>query len=498
MTRYVALYCRISVDRAGRKEGVKAQERWGRDYAAQTWPGLPVKVFADNDLSAAEEDLERPEYNSLRDAIERGEVAHIWTVEQYRLERREIQWFQLAALMDAAGIEELHTNRDGIVRVRDEVAGIKAVLGAGEVRRTKRRINDRLADKAAEGEPPGGNPFGYKRAVKEDGTKTYVEVPEEADAIRQAAEWVLAGWSLANIAAQFRSRGLRGANGGQISPGAVRNWVTLPTVAGHRVYRGQIVARGNWAPILDENTWQACRLVLSQPRRVKRADGKGTYPIGARHRGNSTGRRYLLTGGLMVCGVCQHRLTGSMRTVHKRRVAYLQCHPTAGGRGCTGILLDETERYVVKRLFKELDKPEFLNAIAADEHGPRREQIAKELDALERQRVELAAEWATPGSLTMSEWKEARQGIADNENRLRREYASLPPKVIDIDIAEAREAWPDMTLDEKRGFLRLFIEKITLEKSPPGMHRTYNPERVKIKWQVSLRSDASTAGEGER
>jgi hypothetical protein len=35
-------------------------------------------------------------------------VARFWAA--------EIQWFQLAAEMDAAAITELHTNRDGIVR----------------------------------------------------------------------------------------------------------------------------------------------------------------------------------------------------------------------------------------------------------------------------------------------------------------------------------------------------------------------------------------------
>ena len=41
--------------------------------------------------------------------------------------------------LDAAGITELHTNRDGIVRVGDEVAGIKAVLSASERRKMLRQ-----------------------------------------------------------------------------------------------------------------------------------------------------------------------------------------------------------------------------------------------------------------------------------------------------------------------------------------------------------------------
>jgi DNA invertase Pin-like site-specific DNA recombinase len=120
-------------------------------------------VFTDNDISAANGD-QRPGYDMLRAAIERAEVAHLWAVEQSRLERREVEWFQLAALLDAAGITELHTNRDGIVRVRDEVAGIKAVLNAGEVRKLKARVNDRLNAIAAEGRPAGSRPFGYRHA----------------------------------------------------------------------------------------------------------------------------------------------------------------------------------------------------------------------------------------------------------------------------------------------------------------------------------------------
>lgn len=409
----------------------------GGAYAAATWPGVPVRVFKDNHLSAADDDVVRPDYENLRAAINRGEVAHVWAVEQYRIERREIQWFQLAAEMDAAGITELHTNRDGIVRVQDEVAGIKAVLGAGEVRRLKRRINDTLAEKAALGEPAGSRPFGYRHGRLADGTKTYVQVPAEAAAVRQAAEWVLSGWSLSNIAAQLRERGLRGAHGGEIRLGAVRGMVLSPAVAGHRVYRGRIVARGNWEPILDEATWQACRVKLSQPRRVTRADGKGEYEISERHTSRSTGRKYLLTGGLAVCGVCGNKMLGTTHMVGKRRVPYLLCHPNLGGRGCTGIVLEKTQDSVVERLFGELDKPEFLAAAVADEHSVRRGEIADALDALDRRRGELAALWATSGELTATEWREARHGLAENERALRQELAALPPSVVNVDIAGA-------------------------------------------------------------
>ena len=98
-------------------------------------------------------------------------------MEQTRLERREVQWFELAAELDAAGITEVHTDRDGIVRVRDEVAGIKAVLAAAEVRKLKRRVNDKLDELAALGRPAGGRYFGYRRVVDDDGVPTSRSCP---------------------------------------------------------------------------------------------------------------------------------------------------------------------------------------------------------------------------------------------------------------------------------------------------------------------------------
>jgi site-specific DNA recombinase len=109
---------------------VDRQEQWGRSYATRVWPGPPMRVFSDTGIAAANGDA-RPGYGSLRDAVAHGEIGHLWCVEQSRLERQEIGWFVLAAELAEAGIGEVHTDRDGIVRVGDDAAGIKAVLVAG-------------------------------------------------------------------------------------------------------------------------------------------------------------------------------------------------------------------------------------------------------------------------------------------------------------------------------------------------------------------------------
>jgi hypothetical protein len=77
--------------------------------------------------------------------------------------------------------------------------------------------------------------------------------------------------------------------------------------------------------------------------------------------------------GLARCGICGAALIGSMKQRTNDTMPYLLCHPSHGGRACVAIMLLPVEQYVVDELFRQLDKPEFLNAIAADDHAERRE-----------------------------------------------------------------------------------------------------------------------------
>ena len=164
MTDTVGIYCRISIDKPGRREGVDAQENGAalRRAALARLPGAGVRRQRPVAPPTTTTDP-----GTKRCAPRSGPArsATCGRSSSPGLERREAQWFELAAELDAAGIAELHTDRDGIVRVRDEVAGIKAVLAAAEVRKLKRRVNDKLAELAALGRPAGGVPFGYRPRV---------------------------------------------------------------------------------------------------------------------------------------------------------------------------------------------------------------------------------------------------------------------------------------------------------------------------------------------
>ena len=160
-------------------------------------------------------------------------------------------------------------------------------------------------------------------------------------------------------------------------------------------------------------------------------------------------------------------------------------HPSGGGRGCVGILLHPTEDYVRDRLFAELDKPEFLEAVAADDH-------ARPRDGLTRQAVRwsLRPSRAGPGC---GRWRACPRWSgrppAPGWTSASSVYGlSWPPSRAPratVEIGDVRAAWPEMTLEEKRELLRMFIEKVMVSRKPAGAPRVFDAEsRVAIQWRA--------------
>ena len=152
--------------------------------------------------------------------------------------------------------------------------------------------------------------------------KTLVQIPDEAQAIRDAAEWILSGWSLNRVANALVERGMIGAHRrAVVDPTAdpalsrkerlqrdaagnvvmetaltynsVKSWFKSPTIAGMRVHRGEVVGRG--IELISQATWNAVRDTLATPRVLRLTDGLA-YPLRAENIArNAPARRYLLT-----------------------------------------------------------------------------------------------------------------------------------------------------------------------------------------------------------
>lgn len=502
-----AIYARITIDKSGHREGVEVQERYGRAYGADHFPHLPIEVFADNNITAADPDVVRPEFERLRRWLRDGMIAAVWCVEQFRFVRQELEWFKVAAELDAAGITEIHTRREGTVRVDDDVASLRAVLGAGEVRRVKKRVNDRNLDAAMRGLPPGGVAFGYKHYKPRTGNRTFAIVPEQAEALRWSADMILnAGWSTERCAAELRAKGLRGpkrrkvldpdtkepvidlvtgepvTRETELRPQMLRAALISPTVAGLRVYRKEIVGKGNWEPILSEETRQRLCAHFGAARGVLMPDGRA-YPVQPMDRTGRTRRRYLLTGGIAKCEVCKARLVASLKQRKgKESIPYYMCHPKVGGKGCVGIDGTDLEAHVVKKMFAELAKPGRLEAFLRDDHAEQRKILSGELSLIEIRRTELAQMWGAR-ELNTEEWRVMKQALDQDEARFRSELALTPPPPDGFDAAALKDprAWGSMELPEQRAFLELFVKSVTIKRATPPYGK-FEEGRVDIDW----------------
>jgi hypothetical protein len=263
--------------------------------------------------------------------------------------------------------------------------------------------------------------------------------------------------------------------------------LTNPTVAGLRLHRGEIVGKAAWEPILDEATWRAVAAKLGGARTVNRSDG-GTYVV--RKFAPRKPRRYLLTGGIAVCGICHYPLVGSNRWRRQLNEAgerepwpYYNCHPTAGGKGCVGTEGEPLEKHVRNELLARIDEdPDFVARLTADDHAAEREQIVKQLEVLDKRRAELSRLWAL-GERTMDEWGNAREVIDEQQAHLSIRLSEIPvPSEDVVDLSSLAEAWPDMTLDERRQALLFARTKVTLH--PVGTHGKALDRRVTVEFLV--------------
>jgi site-specific DNA recombinase len=182
------------------------------------------------------------------------------------------------------------------------VSRIIAAVDAEYAEVTRIRVRRAMRPLAAEDRPVGGRLFGYMPAVGEDGRRTRVVVPREADAIRWAARELLRGETLASVARAFEAQGLSHTKKGKLwSPTHIRSLVTNPGVAGLRRDPDGNLITAIWAPILDPATWRGVRAALTQPVTLTRSDGVLYRTT------RQTGRpspRHLLSAGLASCGVC--------------------------------------------------------------------------------------------------------------------------------------------------------------------------------------------------
>ncbi|MGH3201726.1 MAG: recombinase family protein [Streptosporangiaceae bacterium] len=151
-------------------------------------------------------------------------------------------------------------------------------------RDTARRVARARQRQAEEGRWGGGKrPFGFEA----DGVTVR---PDEAAEIRTAADGMLSGVSLRQLAASLRGRGIPAVKGAQWTPETLRDILLRPRNAGLMVHRpgggrgprrtrlytdADIAGKAPWPGIIPEDSWRELVRIISDP---SRRNGPGNTP----------------------------------------------------------------------------------------------------------------------------------------------------------------------------------------------------------------------------
>ncbi len=214
MSQRAAIYARQSLDRSGEGLAVSRQLKECRELAEHN--GWEVsEVYQDNDKSATNR-KPRPEWNRMLADLKAGhhDVLVAWHTD--RLYRR------LRDLVDLVEIAERRTLRIATVKASDldlstpagrMIAGLLGSVASYEGEQKAARQVAANRQRARAGVVLWTRrPFGYDR----DGTAVRI-VESEAKEIRRAAKCVLAGDTLASIAANLNGRGIMTTTGARWS-----------------------------------------------------------------------------------------------------------------------------------------------------------------------------------------------------------------------------------------------------------------------------------------
>lgn len=550
--RRVVIYCRISDDREGKRWGVERQKKVCRERAERNgWE--VVEVLVENDISAYS-GKPRPKYQLLLSMLRSGEADAVLALSVRRLQRNwrdAFEFLDLAEKHDIA-IDTIKAGRYNLNTAEGRAQARRAAIDAQEEsEEIGERVRDAKADNLREGTYRGGpRPFGYEadgttvralacpacpapdgftidRKCKACGAEAFNLPDSEAWHAEQATDAVIAGDSLRSICRDLKVKGVRTvprrykqADGTRGEP-EDRNWeptelrkmLLRPRNAGLIEHNGEIVGRAQWAPLVPEEKWRACKAVLEKPERRTTTDnarvwvGTGLYKCycGEFAKGSTSG-----TGG---------------REKAERAAARARAAQSAGGavngqekvktwaakyRCYTGkhVVRDATalDEYVKRRAIARLSRPD-ARELLLPPRSP--EEEAEDLDAqanalrakLDGFAADYAADFITRQqmldgtALTRKRLEKVEQKMTARASRS--VLASLP-----LGTPEVAKLWPGFHIDKKHAILDALMV-VTIQKArkgrPPGFkpgngESYFDESTITIEWKEP---DRGPLGDGD-
>jgi site-specific DNA recombinase len=489
-------YCRISADKTGAEAGVESQHEENAEFADEL--GITLKrTYTDNDLSAFS-GVERPEYERLLADIAAGLIASVMIWHANRLHRSSDEVSRFIKLARAHQVR-LYSTSKGEAYNLEKASGRKQLRDdTSEAEYESEHWGERVAlarkRQARNGDYGGGvRPYGWGvgtgrvRSVcvnpkapamerrYEDRPVLDMSKHNEAEAaeIRRWAADLLAGVPEAQVLRDLAAREVPTVSltDGRTprrnrQPARHRGWnsktlqqiLTSPRTSGHVVYKGEIVRRNVYEPILAEDIRQSLITLFSDPARK-----------------TSPGNTPKWLGSLIYqCGVCADGTTETVRKNNQGTPVY-RCR----AKGHCSWPAEPLDRVVASVIVARLSRPDVTDLIPGgrevDVAGLRDELIV--CDARKRSAAQLFAK----GTIDEQQLATITAELDQQITGIRAELAAATAESPLADFAatdDAQRTWDGLGIGRQREVLRTLLV-VTLP--PLGRGHTFDRDLIQIR-----------------
>jgi hypothetical protein len=258
-------------------------------------------------------------------------------------------------------------------------------------------------------------------------------------------------WRAGNLRAMIRRGSLAGWR--EFSPG-------------ERGGRGELVAQGDWTPILTRDAVESVRKITDR--------------TGVRKRGREP--KYLLVG-VLKCGRCGSSLAGSPDGSGGYRYACSKQpgRPTAcGGLTIAGGAVDRLVSAAVIDALADAGVRAGTRRVGVSNDAVR--QAEAEVSAIEALREEYAQE-AAAGALKPAEWRAVREGLDRRQREAERVLGAWTPNLravlsnVPTRRSEVEAWWEGASRSRQREAVQILIERIDVAPVGRGVRR-FDPARI--------------------
>lgn len=479
--RRAGIYCRLSYAPDGSLEKVEQQEDDCRELGERLhWTLSDSHVYVDNSRSAWKRNRKRPAWDRMLRDVEAGEIDGLLVYHGDRLIRQPYDLERLLGVADSRGVRLASPSGTRDLDSPDDrfILRIEAAQACREVDNTSRRVKRAIRARVAKGWTTNGGarPFGYgvqtgatTRVDPETGTE--VEVPvwdldrlneAEAPYIPQIAERLLAGQSQGGIELWLAAEGVLTTEGNPMVRRAIRHIMCSPRIAGLIEHEGDAYP-ARWPAALDHETWLDVRAYYERSAEA--------YPYPGRD------RRYLLSGHA-TCYRCQQTVRVKPSGGRNRKDSRIYVCRTPGCRA-VGRSVPHLDAYVEGRTVRLLQDQAFLAQLA---DAPDRPDVAAQINALERRRVDVQAQLDTLADNPDVDVTAALTGLGGIERRLRELRQQVAQSATDRLLARmagiSREAWDAEPVDVRAATVSALwdIEILPATHRGPG----FRPDSVRV------------------